>query len=145
MFIICTETSEGRGNNWSWSCPEYYQISSVDIQVVLFMFFFLTGCSVLILSLFSKSKCQIIHRGAHQSAIRWNIRCLYLQVSWKEQVLCRRTCVQTGERQQQMVQSFSSDLAHVVEWTWCLSPCSAGSTVHAEHRSGTHKLRSISI
>lgn len=70
----------------------------------------------------------------------WN---LYQQVCREEQPLWRWLGVKAGGRQQQVVQSFPSSVAQVVEWTWCFCPCSAGGAGRAEHQPGLSQNKQV--
>lgn len=70
----------------------------------------------------------------------WN---LYQQVCREEQPLWRWPGVKAGGRLQQVVQSFPSSVAQVVEWTWCFGPCSAGGPGRAEHQPGLSQNKQV--
>lgn len=70
----------------------------------------------------------------------WN---LYQQVCREEQPLWRWPGVKAGGRWQQVVQSFPSSVAQVVEWTRCFGPCSAGGAGRAEHQPGLSQHKQI--
>lgn len=95
--------------------------------------------SQLLSMLWACYKAKKIHKEALCSTVRCDSWHVYHQVSWEEQPLCRRPCVEAGRRQQQVAQSLPSGAAQVVGRTWCISPRSAGGPGHAQHRPGTSR------